>query len=46
VGVWELVSGKASIIQPANTTRGRRRQKIDEKRKKMSILQCGFLFDP
>ncbi len=46
VGVWELASGKSSIIQPANTTRGRRRQKIDEKRKKMSILQCGFLFDP
>jgi lysine 2,3-aminomutase len=45
VGVWELASGKISLIQPADTTRGRRRQKIDEKRKKMPNLQCGFLFD-
>jgi len=46
VGVWELANGKASIIQPANTTRSQRRQKIDEKRKKLPILEGGFLFDP
>ena len=33
VGVWELVSGKASSLQPAKTGRGLRRQKIVEKRK-------------
>jgi len=35
-GVWELASGKASVIQPACTDRGQRRQDIAEKRKKMS----------
>ncbi len=44
-GVWELVSGKASLIQPANTLRSRRRQKIVERRRKQPSLECGFLFD-
>ena len=44
-GVWELASGKASIIQPVNMTRNDRRQKIVEKRRKTSAPDCGFLFD-
>lgn len=44
-GVWELASGKMSIIQPVNMTRNERRQKIVEKRKKTPALDCGFLFD-
>jgi len=44
-GVWELASGKASIIQPINLSRDKRRQKIVERRKKMPSLECGFLFD-
>ncbi|MFH1614193.1 MAG: KamA family radical SAM protein [Planctomycetota bacterium] len=44
-GVWELASGKASIIQPSNTFRNERRRKIIEGRKKMPTLAGGFLFD-
>lgn len=44
VGVWELASGKASFIQPTNTSRGSRRQNIIEKRKK-TPLEHSFLFD-
>jgi lysine 2,3-aminomutase len=44
-GVWELASGKASIIQPLNMSRDERRQKIVEKRKKTATCDCGYLFD-
>jgi len=44
-GVWELASGKASIIQLTNTSRNERRQKIVERRKKLTTADCGFLFD-
>ena len=44
-GVWELAEGKASVIQPADTSRTRRRRNIIEKRKKMSQLEHNFLFD-
>jgi lysine 2,3-aminomutase len=44
-GVWELAAGKTSVIQPANTTRGRRREKIIEKRKKLTGSEHSFLFD-
>jgi lysine 2,3-aminomutase len=44
-GVWELAGGRASVIQPANTSRCRRRQCIIEKRKKMTKLDSSFLFD-
>jgi hypothetical protein len=44
-GVWELAGGQASVIQPADTNRCRRRQSIMEKRKKMTKLDSSFLFD-
>ncbi len=44
-GVWELAAGKTSVIQPANTTRGRRREKIIEKRKTLTRFEHSFLFD-
>ncbi|HPS54611.1 MAG TPA: KamA family radical SAM protein [Sedimentisphaerales bacterium] len=45
-GVWELASGKLSIIQPLNMNRTDRRQKIIEKRKKAaSAPNCGSLFE-
>jgi len=44
-GVWELAAGKTSVIQPANTTRGQRREKIIEKRKKLTKFEHSFLFD-
>jgi hypothetical protein len=44
-GVWELASGKISIIQPANMIRNERRRKIVEKRKKTPARDCGLLFD-
>lgn len=44
-GVWELAGGQASVIQPADTSRCRRRQSIMEKRKKMTKLDSSFLFD-
>jgi lysine 2,3-aminomutase len=44
-GVWELADGQASVIQPADTNRCRRRQSIMEKRKKMTKLDSSFLFD-
>src|SRR3989339_1216624 len=40
-GVWELASGRASIIQPANTSRGQRRRRLIEKQKKSSAFECG-----
>ena len=33
-GVWELASGRASIIQPSSTSRGQRRKKLVEKQQK------------
>jgi len=44
-GVWELASGKISIIQPVNMIRNERRQKIVEKRQKAPTSNGGFLFD-
>jgi lysine 2,3-aminomutase len=44
-GVWELASGKMSIIQPVNMIRNERRQKIVEKRQKAPTSDGGFLFD-
>ena len=42
-GVWELVSGKADVIQPAHTQRMGRREKIGTKGGKSS--SAGYLFD-
>jgi lysine 2,3-aminomutase len=44
-GVWELASGQASVIQPAQTVRGQRRQKISEKRKNLLTDDNALLFD-
>jgi lysine 2,3-aminomutase len=44
-GVWELADGRASVIQPANTSRWKRRQSIIEKRKKMIRPDANLLFD-
>ena len=44
-GVWELACGKGTVIQPADTCRAQRREKITERNKKTSGPQCGFLFD-
>lgn len=44
-GVWELATGKVSVIQPADTNRCRRRQNIIEKRKKLPKSEHSFLFD-
>ncbi|MDD5459139.1 MAG: KamA family radical SAM protein [Phycisphaerae bacterium] len=44
-GVWELASGRASIIQPSNTSRGQRRRRLVEKQKTASGFECGSLFD-
>jgi lysine 2,3-aminomutase len=41
-GVWELASGKASIIQPVKTQRGQRREKLKPRRNTSSTA---FLFD-
>ncbi len=41
-GVWELASGKASIIQPVKTQRGQRREKLKPRR---NISSTPFLFD-
>ncbi len=41
-GVWELAAGKASVIQPARTLRGQRREKI---RNRAGLDATGFLFD-
>ncbi|HOQ04937.1 MAG TPA: KamA family radical SAM protein [Anaerohalosphaeraceae bacterium] len=41
-GVWELAAGKASVIQPARTLRGQRREKI---RNRSGLESTGFLFD-
>ena len=41
-GVWELASGKASIIQPVKTQRGQRREKLKPRR---STSSTAFLFD-
>lgn len=42
-GVWELAAGKASVIQPARTLRGKRREGIHSRR--LSGQATGFLFD-
>jgi lysine 2,3-aminomutase len=42
-GVWELAAGKASVIQPARTLRGKRREGIHSRRTGSEIT--GFLFD-
>ncbi|TFG48472.1 MAG: KamA family radical SAM protein [Candidatus Brocadiia bacterium] len=44
-GVWELASGRTSIIQPANMVRNERRRKNVEKRKKTPTPDGGFLSD-
>ncbi len=44
-GVWELACGKSSVIQPAETNRGQRRQNIIEKRKKTPKFEHSYLFD-
>ena len=41
-GVWELASGRASVITPANTQRGQRREKLRPKRNCDSTIS---LFD-
>lgn len=41
-GVWELASGRASVIQPAKTVRGQRRETLRCRRRSEST---GFLFD-
>jgi lysine 2,3-aminomutase len=41
-GVWELAAGKASVIQPAKTLRGQRRESL---RKRRGEEPSGFLFD-
>ena len=43
-GVWELASGKASIIQPIKTQRGQRREKL-KPRRNISMSSTSFLFD-
>ena len=45
VGVWELAKGEISIIQPTNTLRNQRRQKIIERRRKTLTSEYGSLFD-
>jgi lysine 2,3-aminomutase len=42
-GVWELAAGRASVIQPARTLRGQRRERIRSRRS--SGEATGFLFD-
>jgi lysine 2,3-aminomutase len=45
-GVWELVSGKADVIQPAHTQRMDRREKIGARRGSASQVEAtGYLFD-
>ncbi len=44
-GVWELSAGCGSVIQPANTARGQRRQKITERKKGSDKGETNFLFD-
>jgi lysine 2,3-aminomutase len=41
-GVWDLASGRASVIQPAKTQRGQRREKLHPRR---NIGSTAFLFD-
>jgi len=41
-GVWELSSGRASVILPAKTQRGQRRDKLHPKR---NVGSTAFLFD-
>lgn len=41
-GVWELSSGRASVILPAKTQRGQRREKLRPKR---NVGSTAFLFD-
>jgi lysine 2,3-aminomutase len=42
-GVWELANGRASVIQPAKTQRGQRREKM--LRPKKNVGATAFLFD-
>jgi lysine 2,3-aminomutase len=44
-GVWELACGLASVIQPADSAHGQRRQKITEKRRVSAKTDDAFLFD-
>jgi lysine 2,3-aminomutase len=44
-GVWELACGLASVIQPADSDHGQRRQKITEKRRVSAKTDDAFLFD-
>ncbi|TFG50012.1 MAG: KamA family radical SAM protein [Candidatus Brocadiia bacterium] len=44
-GVWELATGRGSIIQPADTSRNLRRQKICETKKSAPTAECGLLFE-
>jgi lysine 2,3-aminomutase len=43
-GVWDLAAGKASVIQPARTLRGQRRERI-RSRRCSGGQATGFLFD-
>jgi lysine 2,3-aminomutase len=44
-GVWELACGLSSVIQPADSAQGQRRQKITEKRRISPRTDDAFLFD-